>query len=156
MQNDYSQLSDDDSENGEVTNFKAITGEARKELEDNYSQSDEVPDINPAEAIEEIHALKKSKKAKRAKETAKHSWCTDAVEAMIKEWENRPLLFDCSHPQYHIKDKRRVAIDAIRRKLPDYDIDPVPTVDEIIKKMNSLRTQICMERNSFVGEKFRH
>ena len=35
MQNDYSPLSDDDSENGEVTNFKAITGEARKELEDN-------------------------------------------------------------------------------------------------------------------------
>ena len=84
--------------------------------------------MNPAEAIAEVKARKKQK---RRKETVKYIWSIDAVEAVIEEWENRPLLFDCSHPQYHLKEKRRMAI---RCKLSGLGIDPLPTVNEITKR----------------------
>ena len=46
-----------------------------------------------------------------------------------------------------------MVIDAIRRKLSDLGIDPLPTVDEITKKMNSLRTYFNAENNKLEQSK---
>ena len=94
--------SSDDGYEVESTNFKQIFSEARNQIEDDNTQNinpqyDECPEMNPAETIAEVKARKKQK---RGKEMIKYNWSINAVEAVIEEWENRPLLFDCSHPQY--------------------------------------------------------
>ena len=101
---------------------------------------------NPAEAIAE--AKQKTKKGKKKVEAPKYAWTMEAIEALIKEWETRPALVDCTHAQYHMKDKRKVALDQICQKLGSvHGISPVPTSDDLLKKMNSLRTYYNAKRN---------
>ena len=70
-------------------------------------------------------------------------------EAVIIEWQNHHVLFNASHSQYYIKDKRRIALDSARKNLSNYEpeIDPIPPVEEMLKKLNGLRTYFNSERN---------
>ena len=138
----YAPLSDD--EEGAVASFSAMVSEVRAQSNEN----DDALLDNPTAVVEEAQQKVASKKSKKQREVPKYSWTSEAAEAMIKEWETRPLLFDCSHPQYHMKDKRRVAVEQIHQKLTSaYEINPVPSNDDIVKKMNSLRTYFNAERN---------
>ena len=68
----------------------------------------------------------------------KYTWTVEGTDALIEEWKIRPLLFDCSHKEYHMKDRRRIAVESIQRKLSsEYEIVPLPPVEEIVKKMNN-------------------
>ena len=153
-ESEYTGLSDDNqtSDNDDVASFKDLTSDARKALEGESGGEDLLAD--PGAAISKVaeKTTSKAKKTKKAaKEDPKYSWTSDVVDAIIKEWESRPLLFDCTHEQYHLKDKRKLAIEQIRIRLSTtYEVEPVPTIDDIIKKMNSLRTHFSLSetRNS--------
>ena len=48
----------------------------------------------------------------------------------------------------HMKDKRKMAVERIRRKMEsDHSIDPAPTFDDILKKIHNRRTYFNAERN---------
>ena len=106
------------------------------------------PGASVAEMVAEVNAKQASKKRKKQAEVPKYSWTTDAAEALIDEWKLYPILFDCTHAEYHVKEKRRIAVDKIRQKMvSDYEIDPAPSSEDIVKKMNNLRTYFNAERN---------
>ena len=95
-----------------------------------------------------VPATQAAQTKKKSKKPTKYNWSTEAIDALIKEWEARPLLFDCSHKEYHLKDKRKLAIEQIREKLSsDHLIEPPPTADDIQKKIHNLRTYFNAERN---------
>eukprot|EP00794_Sanderia_malayensis_P012440 gene12440-13726_t len=50
-------------------------------------------------------AEKASKKKKKA-----FNWSDDLVEEMINQLQLHPVLYDISNPNYHLKDKRRNAV----------------------------------------------
>ena len=111
------------------------------------TESDEEENLldNPGASVAEVKAKQAVKKRKTV---PKYSWTTDATEALIDEWKLYPILFDCTHAEYHVKEKRRIAVDKIRQKMvSDHEIDPAPSSDEIVKKMNNLRTYFNAERN---------
>eukprot|EP00794_Sanderia_malayensis_P015478 gene15478-17058_t len=50
--------------------------------------------------------------SKKKKATPKFEWPDQLVEA-LNEWQQQDILYDVSHPQCHMKDKRRIAIQRI-------------------------------------------
>ena len=54
---------------------------------------------NPGTVIKEKQMEKKSRKNKEA---PKYVWSTGATEALIIEWELKPLLFDCTNSEYQM------------------------------------------------------
>lgn len=79
------------------------------------TESDEEENLldNPGASVAEVKAKQAVKKRKTV---PKYSWTTDATEALIDEWKLYPILFDCTHAEYHVKEKRRIAVDKIRQK----------------------------------------
>ena len=51
------------------------------------------------------------------------------------------------YADYHIKEKRRVAVERLRTKMLADGIDPAPTCEDVVKKINNLRTYYNAERN---------
>ena len=119
---DYRALSESDSEGVE-------TVETEKE-----EQLVNVENVNvPKQTV----VAKKSKKSS----TPKYTWTNYAIEALIIEWEVSPILFDCTHADYHIKEKRRIAVERVRDKMVlQHKVEPAPSQEDIVKKMNNLRT----------------
>ena len=146
---DYVALSEEEglSDDSPTETFKdLVRSEGGQVAEEEHSEEHADQLANPADAIAEVK--QKAKKAKKKVEAPKYAWTVEAIEAFIKEWETRPLLFDCNHAQYHMKDKRKVALDQICQKLGSvHDISPLPTSDDLLKKMNGLRTYYNAERN---------
>eukprot|EP00794_Sanderia_malayensis_P004987 gene4987-5645_t len=85
--------------------------------------------------------------SKKKKATLKFEWPDHLVEALINEWQQQDILYDVSHPQYHMKDKRRIAIQRIITVFEIQEVSPLPSYGEINKKMNSLRTYFVAEKN---------
>lgn len=81
------------------------------------------------------------------KKRAAFNWSDDIVEAMINQWQLHPVLYDISNPQYHLKDKRRNAIQKVIDVLKVQDKFPLPTYEDVNKKMNSLRSYFVAEKN---------
>ena len=110
---------------------------------DHSEEPDDVPATKKGCSSKTV-ASKKSKK----KEESKYAWTTYATEALIKEWEVRPILFDCTNKDYHLKDKRRASVEVLlRRVIDDHKVQPAPSVDDIMKKMHNLPTYFNAERN---------
>ena len=133
--NPYGDVSDVEEE-VPVTSFKTSVSEYREEDNDATNLLDD-----PGALVEEIRSKEKAKKTavagkkKKGEVVPKYSWTTDAIEALISEWEDRPILFNCTHKEYHLKDKNRIALENICQKMiADHEIDPAPTAEEILKK----------------------
>ena len=149
-------MSDDDggdSSSGQVQSFKEMASEVRSNDDDDDVGPKDDDELlgNPTSMIESVKAKQAEKaagKKKTKQQPVKYSWTTEAVDALIREWEVRPNLFDSSHKEYHLKDKRKITVEQIRRKLESDDqIDPAPSDDDIVKKMHNLRTYFNAERN---------
>ena len=81
---------------------------------------------NPDGALAEM-------KQKKKKPEVKYIFTSDATEALIEEWEKLPVLFDCSHAEYHVKEKRWAAVEKLRERLSsDHEVDPAASADDIL------------------------
>eukprot|EP00794_Sanderia_malayensis_P017913 gene17913-19690_t len=69
----------------------------------------------------------------------------DVVEKVIDEWESQPLLFNVNHPQYHVKERN--CILKIISNLEDSDVTPLPSYEEVQRKINALRSYFVAEKN---------
>lgn len=87
----------------------------------------------------------KGKQNKKSKE--KFDWKDDVVEELINMWQNQPLLFNVNHPCYHVKEKRRNCINNIISCMDDMNIAPLPSYDEVYRKLNALRSYYVAEKN---------
>eukprot|EP00794_Sanderia_malayensis_P010215 gene10215-11264_t len=87
-----------------------------------------------------------AEKASKKKKTA-FNWSDDLVEEMINQWQLHPVLYDISNPNYHLKDKRRNAIQKVLDVLEEQDRFTLPTYEDANKKMNSLRSYFVAEKN---------
>ena len=89
---------------------------------------------------------------KRTKREKKFDW-RDVVEQLIMFWQNQPLLYNVNHPQYHLKEKRRNCINKIISELDDALVYPLPSYDDVLKKINALRTYYVAEKNKIEQSK---
>ena len=90
------------------------------------------------------------KKSKRGDvSNSKYNWNPEMGEAVISEWKKHSLLYQASHPRYHLKDKQKVALNSMLRNLMNYEppIDPLPSVDKLVKKLDSLRACLYLGSN---------
>ena len=72
------------------------------------------------------------------KKTSKFTWNVEVVEAVIIEWENHPVLFNASHPQYYIKDKGSSQKSVLNR----YNLKPFQTMDKPFYKFQNCSINI--------------
>ena len=92
-------------------------------------------------------------KKMRKKNDLKYDWKDPTVEKLIVAWENETLLYNVNHQDYHKKERRRSAITRIIEELRCYNIDPLPSFDDVMKKINALRTYYVAERNKAENSK---
>eukprot|EP00795_Rhopilema_esculentum_P017071 gene17071-8589_t len=62
----------------------------------------------------ENKAKETTSQSSKKRQQAKFEWPDDLVEAVINAWQDEPVLYDVSHPEYHLKDKRRIAVQPRR------------------------------------------
>ena len=142
-------------ETSDEEDFTTVNNVDRDIMEDPPNEENLLDDLGAAIAEMKEKQSEKAKKGKaKKKEVPKFLWTTDATEALIQEWERNPILFDCTHPEYHVKEKRRITVENVRNKMiSDHEIDPAPSSDAIVKKMNNLRTYFNAERNKHEASK---
>lgn len=95
-----------------------------------------------ADSFQAVQSITRSRK-----KVKKFEWKDDIVELAIDLWQNQPLLFDASHPNYHVKEKRRNCINAIIASLDRQGVTPLPNYEEVQRKLNALRTYYVAEKN---------
>ena len=81
-------------------------------------------------------ALKKT----RRKRADKFTWTDEATFTLIDKWQAEACLYDVHHENYSDKQQRNIAIKRIQTGIKEKDIVPVPSTEEILAKMNGLRT----------------
>ena len=114
----YLAMSDDDggdSSSGQVQSFKEMASEVRSNDDDDDVGPKDDDELlgNPTSMIESVKAKQAEKaagKKKTKQQPVKYSWTTEAVDALIREWEVRPNLFDSSHKEYHLKDHYNLVV----------------------------------------------
>lgn len=89
--------------------------------------------------IKPVKAAPKKSVVKKEKEVVEFIWTEDMTYYFISQWQNEPCLFDVNHDDYSLKGKRTLAIERIIENMSAREFD-VPTVQQVIDKMNSLRT----------------
>ena len=57
------------------------------------------------------------------------------VETLIEAWSHEPVLYDSCHEEYHIKDKRRLAIERLLTRIQTDFEPPFPSSEEIVRKL---------------------
>ena len=75
------------------------------------------------------------------------------METLIILWENQPVLYNVSNPQYRVKEARRNAIMKIIDEIKERDIFPSPSFDGVLRKINALRTYFVAEKNKMEQSK---
>ena len=75
------------------------------------------------------------------------------METLIILWENQPVLYNVSNPQYPVKEARRNAIMKIIDEIKERDIFPSPSFDGVLRKINALRTYFVAEKNKMEQSK---
>eukprot|EP00795_Rhopilema_esculentum_P004181 gene4181-20367_t len=68
------------------------------------------------------------------KKIKKFEWKDEIVELVIDLWQNQTLLFDASHPNYRVKEKRRYCINAIIASLDD-QTEVAKSADRVFAEM---------------------
>ncbi len=87
-----------------------------------------------------------TKRTRKTKEI-KYDWKDEVVEKLVALWEDEQLLYDVKHPMYHIKEKRRNCITNIISALSEMEVEPLPSYDEVQRKLNALRSYYVAEKN---------
>eukprot|EP00794_Sanderia_malayensis_P013456 gene13456-14837_t len=118
----------------ELANAKSLGTEGTNDVEEN----EEVITVEKPALISKQKKKNKSTESTRKKKVAKFDWSDDLMEDLITEWQQHTVLFDVSHPEYNLKDKRRIE---------ERGVDPVPSWEETNRKMNSLRGYFVAEKN---------
>ena len=95
----------------------------------------------------ENKAKETTSQSSKKKQQAKFEWPGNLVEAVISAWQDEPVLYDVSHPEYHLKDKRRIAVQRVSNKIEEEGFSPLPSLEEITRKLTSLRGYFVTERN---------
>ena len=134
--------------------YEAETGDdyERFEVEDeevedqrNISEIPVFPDSTPAPP--------ENTKRKKKKEKEIFNWRDDLVYYLINKWQEEPILYNVKDPAYHDKGKRNLALERIWDGMSAMEFQPVPTKDQILEKMNGLRTYLNVQRNKVVSSK---
>ena len=92
-------------------------------------------------------------KSKRQRLKTKFEWKDQTVETLIILWENQPVLYNVSNPQYHVKVARRNAIRKIIDETKERGIFTSPSFDDVFRKINTLRTYFVAEKNKMEQSK---
>lgn len=83
---------------------------------------------------------------------ANKKWLPEIVKHLISLYELQPLLYNINSMAYHNKMSRNVAIETIANEL-QLRTKQKFTTEEVLKKINSLRTQFLnVERSKKKGE----
>ena len=61
----------------------------------------------------------------------KFEWKDETVKTLIILWENQPVQYNVSNPQYHVKEARRNAITKIIDEIKECGIFPSPSFDAL-------------------------
>ena len=61
----------------------------------------------------------------------KFEWKDETVKTLIILWENQPVLYNVSNPQYHVREARRKAVMKIIDEIKECGIFPSPSLDSL-------------------------
>ncbi|XP_055641512.1 uncharacterized protein LOC129778568 [Toxorhynchites rutilus septentrionalis] len=78
---------------------------------------------------------------------AGESWKRPALEILLKLYKEHPILYDMRHPKYYNKNERQKTLMRIIDLLEDHR--PGTTMNDILKKIQTMRTQFGQELNKF-------
>lgn len=74
---------------------------------------------------------------------ASAEWKREAVEHLIELYRKQPVLYNMRHPRYYNKGSRNEAVCTILAEM--HDIRPESTTQDILRKIQTLRTQFGQE-----------
>ena len=80
------------------------------------------------------------------------NWKDDLVYFLIDKWQEEELLYKVDDANYHDKMKRNLALVRIITQIEDNNYTPVPTVDQVLDKMNTLRSYYNTQRHKVITE----
>ena len=60
--------------------------------------------------------------------TEDFTWLDDTVYYFITQWQNEPCLYDVNDSEYHLKDRRMLAVERIRENMSAREFFPLPTI----------------------------
>ena len=123
------------------------TGDVHEQFEDEGDgdrRYDDLPLYSPAPPPENTTTAipKKNKKEKDI-----FNWRDDVVYYLINKWQEEPVLYNVKNPEYHDKSKRNLALEWIWDGISIMEFQPLPTKEQILEKMNGLRTYFNVQRN---------
>nr|XP_019554678.2 uncharacterized protein LOC109424056 [Aedes albopictus] len=72
-------------------------------------------------------------------------WKRPALEILLNVYRDHPILYDMRHPKYYAKLERQKALNTIIEMLEDHR--PGTTTGDILKKIQTMRTQFGQEYN---------
>lgn len=76
---------------------------------------------------------------------ASMDWKRPALEILLNVYRDHPILYDMRHPKYYAKLERQKALNTIIEMLEDHR--PGTTTGDILKKIQTMRTQFGQEYN---------
>eukprot|EP00794_Sanderia_malayensis_P003862 gene3862-4399_t len=115
-----------DSEAQSNAGVESILAEYIEDEEE--SETDVEVEAQPAPVVSaKKKKAPKETASKKKKATLKFEWPDHLVEALINEWQQQDIRYDVSHPQYHMKDKRRIAIQRIITVFEIQEVSPLPS-----------------------------
>ena len=92
------------------------------------------------------------RKVPQSGKASKYDWKDEMVEMLINLWRTQDVSY-VTNANYHIKEKRRSAIEKICTKMEESFVNPVLTYEDILKKINTLRSYYVAERNNMENSK---
>ena len=75
------------------------------------------------------------------------------VYHLINKWQEEPVLYNIKNPEYHDKAKRNLALERIWDGISIMEFQTFPTKEQILEKMNGLRTYFNVQRNKMESSK---
>ena len=84
---------------------------------------------------------------RRKKKQKAFEWHDLQVETLIDAWSHEPVLYNSSHEEYHIKDKRQLAIDHLLTRIQTDFEPPFPSSEEIVRKLANIHCYFVVKKN---------
>ena len=103
----------------------------------NEEESGTVPEPTNTR-VTQIPPKKRGRKAKE-KEAA-FPWKDELVFLLIDKWQTEAVLYNVNDKDYHDKNKRNGALKRITSAISESGTNLSPSADQILDKMNTLRT----------------
>ena len=108
------------------------------------------PEIRP---ISSLHLSEVQPKRRRKAESNIFVWKEDLVYYLTNQWQQEEILYNVNHVQYYDKGKGMKAVEKIRENMSAREFNPLPSPEQIIEKMNGLRTYFNTQRNKLASSK---